>query len=103
VNQARIRYFVQPPMSVVDRNFTSTNEVRMTMTSTAVPLQSSSIGYRQGAVELVVARLAVSMLRWSAASSARRAASLERACIPRREPQSAASDMSQMVRHMRLG
>jgi hypothetical protein len=105
VNQARIRYFVQPPMSVVDRNFSSTNEVRMIMTSTAVPFPTTAAGYRPSAVELLVERLAVGMLRWSEASSHRRLASLERSVLTCRSSRipSAATDAAQMVRHLRLG
>jgi hypothetical protein len=61
VNSPRIRHFVQPPMSVVDRNLAVTNEVRTIMTTTALPLHST----RQRGLELLVSRLAVTMLRWS--------------------------------------
>ena len=61
MNSPRIRHLVQPTMSVVDRNLSITNEVRTIMTTTAVPLHTT----RQSGLELLVSRLAVSMLRWS--------------------------------------
>jgi len=61
MNSPRIRHFVQPPMSVVDRNLSVTNEVRTIMTTTALPLHTT----RQRGLELLVSRLAVGMLRWS--------------------------------------
>lgn len=61
MNSPRIRHFVQPPMSVVDRNFAITNEVRTIMTTTALPLHTT----RQRGLELLISRLAVAMLRWS--------------------------------------
>jgi hypothetical protein len=48
-------------MSVVDRNLSITNEVRTIMTTTALPMHTT----RQSGLELLVSRLAVSMLRWS--------------------------------------
>ncbi|HEY4224979.1 MAG TPA: hypothetical protein VGM70_04125 [Pseudolysinimonas sp.] len=105
MNNPRIRHLVQPPMSVVDRNFSTTNEVRMTMTSTALPLHSASGDTRPGGLELLVSRLAVGMLRWSESSSQRRFAALQRAAFPCRveHDASAASDYSRLVRHVRLG
>jgi hypothetical protein len=67
MNSPRIRHFVQPPMSVVDRNVSVTNEVRTIMTATALPLHTT----RQRGLELLVSRLAVSMLRWSQRRSQR--------------------------------
>ncbi len=101
----RIRHLMQPPLSVVDRNFGATNEVRMMMTSTALPLQSVSGDTRPGGLEVLVWRLAVGMLRWSESSSHRRFAALERsvlACRVERDA-SAAADYSRLVRHVRLG
>jgi hypothetical protein len=85
MNSPRIRHLVQPPMSVVDRNLSITNEVRTIMTTTALPTQSarrSAIqqggafpqrsAFPQQGLELLVSRLAVSMLRWSQHRSARR-------------------------------
>ena len=66
----RIRHFMQPTMSVADRNLSITNEVRSIMTTTALPTQSA----RQGGLELFVSRLAVSMLRWSQQRTDRRTA-----------------------------
>ena len=72
MNNPRIRHLVQPTMSVVDRNLTITNEVRVIMTTTAVPLHTThrSASAPRG-LELYVARLAVSMLRWSQKRTAR--------------------------------
>ena len=64
----RIRHLVQPSMSVVDRNLSITNEVRTIMTTTALPLQTT----QQRGFELLISRLAVSMLRWSQKRTARR-------------------------------
>jgi len=61
MNSPRIRHFVQPTLSVVDRNVSVTNEVRTIMTATALPLHTT----RQRGLERLVSRLAVSMLRWS--------------------------------------
>jgi hypothetical protein len=69
MNSPRIRHFVQPPMSVVDRNLAVTNEVRTIMTTTALPLHTT----RQRGLELLISRLAVSMLRWSQQRTERRA------------------------------
>ncbi len=105
MNNPRIRHLVQPPMSVVDRNFSTTNEVRMMMTSTALPIRSASGDTRPGAIELLVSRVAVSMLRWSESSSQRRFAALERSVLACRidHDASAAADYSRLVRHVRLG
>jgi hypothetical protein len=67
MNSPRIRHFVQPSMSVADRNLSITNEVRTIMTTTALPLQTT----RQRGLELLVSRAAVSMLRWSQQRTAR--------------------------------
>lgn len=75
------------------------------MTSTALPLQSARGGYRQGALEVLVSRLAVSMLRWSQRSSERRLLALERSvetCAVQPDA-GAAADYSRLVRHVRLG
>ncbi len=61
MNSPRIRHLVQPPMSVADRNLSVTNEVRTIMTTTALPMHPG----RQAGLELLISRLAVSMLRWS--------------------------------------
>jgi len=63
----RIRHFVQPPMSVVYRNLSITNEVRSIMTTSALPLNTT----QQHGVELLISRLAVGMLRWSQQRTAR--------------------------------
>jgi hypothetical protein len=63
----RIRHFMQPSMSVADRNLSITNEVRTIMTTTALPLQTT----QQRGLELLVSRAAVSMLRWSQQRTAR--------------------------------
>lgn len=68
MNSPRIRHFVQPSMSVADRNLSITNEVRTIMTTTALATQTG----QQGGLELLVSRLAVSMLRWSQVRTARR-------------------------------
>jgi hypothetical protein len=104
MNNPRIRHLMQPPVSVVDRNFSTTNEVRIMMTSTALPLGSAYGDTRQGALEVLVSRLAVGMLRWSERSAERRFAALERsvrACQMQHD--GAAADYSRMVRHVRLG
>jgi len=67
----RIRHLVQPTMSVADRNLSITNEVRTIMTTTAFPVRASRSSTLQG-FELLVSRIAVSMLRWSEQRSARR-------------------------------
>ena len=88
-------------MSVVDRNFGVTDEVRMMMTGTAFALEIR----QQSGFELLVSRLAVSMLRWSAQRSQRRLTALERS-VPRRDAghhASSAADASVLVRHLRLG
>jgi hypothetical protein len=105
MNKPRIRHLVQPPMSVVDRNFGSTNEVRTMMTSTALPMTSARGVSRQGGLELLISRLAVSMLRWSKRSSERRFTSLQRSVLVREGARStsAAAEYSQLVRHVRLG
>ena len=105
MNNPRIRHLVQPPMSVVDRNFGTTNEVRIMMTSTALPIDSAYGEARQGGLELLISRLAVSMLRWSERSSVRRLTSLERAVQAHSVTvaPSAASDYARLVRHVRLG
>ncbi len=77
----------------------------MMMTSTALPIRSASGGPRQGGLELLISRLAVSMLRWSEQSSQRRLASLERSVLACRveHDASAAAEYSRLVRHVRLG
>ena len=105
MNKPRIRHLVQPPMSVVDRNFGNTNEVRMMMTSTALPIHSAYGDTRQGGLEVLISRLAMSMLRWSQKSSQRRLAALELsvfACRIERDA-SPSADYSRLVRHVRLG
>lgn len=79
MNSPRIRHFVQPGMSVADRNLSVTNEVRTIMTTTALPLHIT----RQRGLEVLVSRLAVSMLRWSQRRAARRQMSHERMVLLR--------------------
>ena len=72
MNSPRIRHLVQPTMSVVDRNLSSTNEVRTIMTTTASPLHTTHRSTSEPRrFEFYVARLAVSMLRWSQKRTAR--------------------------------
>jgi hypothetical protein len=73
MNSPRIRHFVQPPMSVVDRNLGITNEVRIIMTTSALPLNTT----QQHGVELFISRLAVGMLRWSQQRTTQRTARLK--------------------------
>ncbi len=111
MNHARIRYFVQPPMSVVDRNLSTTSEgmmmttsTAMMVTSTALPLRTSRGTSHQGAVQYLVSRLAVSMLRWSEASSDRRLAGIERSVPVRVAARvGGAAEYAHTVRNMRLG
>lgn len=104
MNNPRIRHLVQPPVSVVDRNFGNTNEVRIMMTSTALPIPPAHAGTGPGAIESLVSRLAVSMLRWSVKSAERRLAALERSVLVRAaEQDSSATDYARMMRHVRLG
>ena len=105
MNNPRIRHLMQPQMSVVDRNFSTTNEVRMMMTSTALPMTSALGVSRQAGLELLISRLAVSVLRWSERSSERQFTALQRSVLVREgaPSTSAAAEYSQLVRHVRLG
>lgn len=80
MNSPRIRHFTQPPMSVVDRSVSSGNEGMMTMTTTALRVESG----RQAGLELVVSRLAIVMLRWSRRRSERREITHEQMQLRRR-------------------
>jgi hypothetical protein len=104
MNNPRIRHLMQPPVSVVDRNFSTTDEVRIMMTSTALPIRSAYGVTERGGLDLLVSRLAISMLRWSVQSAERRFAGLERSALMRGAAHdSSATDYSRMVRHVRLG
>jgi len=67
MNSPRIRYLMQPPMSVVDRTLMMTEEVRKTMTTSTFPARAT----RQRGLELLVSRVAVGMLHWSRQRTAR--------------------------------
>jgi len=67
MNNPRLRYLVQPSMSVVDRNLKLTEEVRKTMTTSTFPARAT----RQRGLELLVSRVAVGMLHWSQQRTAR--------------------------------
>ncbi len=91
-------------MSVADRNFSTKNEVRAMMTSTAFPIQSSRGSAGQRGLELLISHLAVSMLRWSERSAERRLTAHERLVLMREtHHDSAATDFARMVKHVRLG
>lgn len=98
MNSPRIRHLVQPPMSVVDRNLGITNEVRTIMTTAALPVRAP----RRRGIELLVSRLAVSMLRWSSRRSARRSVTHEQMMLLRRIQKESASAID-MARLGRLG
>jgi hypothetical protein len=67
MNTPRLRYLVQPTMSVADRNLMMTKEVRKTMTTSTFPARAT----RQRGLELLVSRVAVGMLHWSQQRTAR--------------------------------
>ncbi len=98
MNSPRIRHLVQPTMSVVDRNLSITNEVRTIMTTTALPVHTT----RQSGLELLVSRLAVSMLRWSQRRTQRLQVSHERMMLLRAVETSRAS-ATDFARLGRLG
>ena len=92
MNSPRIRHLVQPPMSVVDRNLSITNEVRTIMTTTALPLHTTrrSTSQQRG-LELLVSRVAVGMLRWSQQRTARQRVTHEEMMLLRQIQKDSAS------------
>jgi hypothetical protein len=98
VNSPRIRHFVQPPMSVVDRNLSVTNEVRTIMTTTALPLHTT----RQRGLELLISRLAVAMLRWSQQRAAGRQITHEQMMLLR-ELETSRASATDLARLSKLG
>lgn len=96
MNSPRIRHLVQPTMSVADRNLSITNEVRTIMTTTALPVHHG----RQAGFELLVSRLAVSMLRWSQRRSDRQRVTHEQMSLLRRAQADTATavDLSRLSR-----
>ncbi len=85
MNSPRIRHLMQPPMSVVGRNLSITNEVRTIMTTTALPLHSTRrSALQQRGLELLVSRVAVGMLRWSQHRTARQRVTHEEMMLLRR-------------------
>jgi hypothetical protein len=94
MNSPRIRFLVQPSMSEGDRNLSITNEVRTIMTTAALPTQTT----RQGGLELLVSRLAVSMLRWSQHRAAARTRSHDQMALLRRSQRDSAkaADLSRL-------
>jgi len=89
MNSPRIRYLMQPPMSVVDRTLMLTEEVRKTMTTSTFPARAP----RQRGVELLVSRVAVGMLHWSRQRTARQMMTHEEMTLLRRVEQDRATAM----------
>jgi alkylated DNA repair dioxygenase AlkB len=98
MNSPRISHLVHPTMSVVDRNLSITNEVRTIMTTTTIQVHTT----RQGGLELLVSRLAVSMLRWSQHRTARLQLSHEQ-MVTLREVEKARASALDLARLGRLG
>jgi hypothetical protein len=98
MNSPRIRYLVQPSMSEADRNLSITKEVRTIMTTAALPTQAAP----QGGLELLVSRLAVSMLRWSQTRTARRRPTHDEMLLLRRIQKDSAN-ATDLARLNRLG
>jgi len=80
MNSPRIRYLMQPTMSVAGRSLMMTEEVKKTMTTSTFPARAT----RQRGLELLVSRVAVGMLRWSQQRTARQAMTHEEMKLLRR-------------------
>jgi len=98
MNSPRIRHLVHPSMSVVERNFSITNEVRTIMTTSAIPVSTG----RQHGLELLVSRVAVGMLRWSQKRTARQSATHEEMMMRLRIERDTASALD-LARLSKLG
>lgn len=94
MNSPRIRYLMQPPMSVADRNLIMTKEVRKTITTSTFPARAT----RQRGFELLVSRVAVGMLHWSQQRTARQAMTHEEMMLLRsvEHERSTAIDLSRL-------
>jgi hypothetical protein len=98
MSSPRIRHFMQPSMSVADRNLSITNEVRTIMTTTALPLQTT----QQRGLELLVSRAAVGMLRWAHQRTARQHVTHDEMMLLRQTQKDSAS-ATDLARLSRLG
>ncbi len=75
----------------------------MAMTSTALPISTDRIGTQFGGFEILVSRLAVSMLHWSERRYERQRALLEqRVLLQHIERGSARHDVTSATAHIRL-
>jgi hypothetical protein len=96
MNSPRIRHLVQPSMSVADRNLSVTGEVRIIMTTTALPLDTMQLH----GIERLISLFAVWLMRRSQRRVARQHLSHDEMAILRRAQADSvkARDLSQLSR-----